>query len=538
MRSRSTAVCLMLLAAATAACQRPPADAVAVWDGGSVSRSELDARIATLPAAERRAGEGEDPEAWRESKIRGLAVEQIVLGEIEGEPVPAEVEASMAELRRQVVVAGYLQENLAPIESPTEDELRAAYEEWLPLYRRGEHRLVYHVFLAASGDAEATAAEERMSRLRERVLSGEDFSRLAREVSESETRHRGGVLGWFARGELDPRLEEIVFALPLQEPSRPIRTGSGVHMLWVEAVMGGQEHSFDEVRGLVGRRLINRRREEAARELVHIEAPAGSFMPDPEALRTLLRDGDPGSLVVRVGDFELRLRELRRRLAGLGAPTAPMDLIEALWTRELLYLQCLEERCDERPQVSERLETLERETLVEYELHRRLLQRALEDRATLEEYFARNRKRYLEPVRWRLTRATFPLGTQPTVRMRRLEASREALDSGAITLERLADQLSGSVESLGWRRLGDLGADAPALTELLPELGPGEHTPPVSRGDALQIVRCDERLEPAPVALERVERQVAQDLVDNEGRSLYEALQGELLSSRDFRLVG
>ncbi|MEZ5330548.1 MAG: peptidyl-prolyl cis-trans isomerase [Thermoanaerobaculia bacterium] len=537
MRRGSIAMGVMLLAAASSGCRRPPADAVAVYDGGSVSRAALDGRIAALPPGQRRAGESGDLEAWRASIVRELAVEQIVLAEIEDEPVPAEVEGGIAELRRQVVVAAYLQDHLPPIEAPTEEQLRAAYEEWLPLYSREEHRLVYHVFLAAAGEEEAEEAERRMQRLRERVLSGEDFSRLAGEVSESETRHRGGVLGWFARDQLDPRLGEVVFDLPLQEPSRPIRTSSGLHMLWVEAVTGGQNHSFDEVRELVERRLMNRRREEAARDLVTIEVPPGSFVPDPESLRTLLEEGDAGSLILRVGDFELRLRDLRRRLAELGAPTAPMDLIQALSTRELLYMQCRQEGCDERPQVTERVEAAEREALVDQELRRRLLERALADRAALEEYFGRNRKRYLEPVRWRLTRAVIPLGPEPAARMRRLEASREALDSGAITLEQLSERLDGSLESLGWRRLADLSVESPALAELVTELSAGGHSPPVRGENGLEIVRCDERLEPAPVAFERVEAQVARDFVEHEGQELYDALQDELLSSRAFRMV-
>jgi len=537
LKRRSTTLCAALLCLAASACQRPPADAVAVWDGGFVSQAELDARIATLPVKERRP-QDVDVERWRAGLIRELAVEEIVLAEVEGQPRPPELEAGLQEQRRQVAVAAYLEEHLPALEPPTEEELRAAHEEWLPAYRQSERRLVRHIFFTAPDDARAGPAQERMAALRERVLAGEDFSLLATQHSDSETRHRDGLLGWYARGQLDPRLEEEVFSLPLQEPSRPIRTGSGIHMLWIEAVAGGQEHSFEEVRGLVARRLSSRRREEAARALVRSEPPAGSFVPDRQALATLLREGDPRSLVLRVGEFVLRLGDLRARLAELGSPTAPMDVIRALATRELLYLQCLEEGCADRPRVAQRLARLERDAVVQHELHERLLMRVLEDRPKLEEYYARNRKRYLEPVRWRLTRGTFPLGTDPAGLMSRLEAARTTLDGGELTLEDLTTELGGSIESLGWKSLALLRSESPTLLKLLPELDPGDHTPPYGWGEALEVVRCDERLDPAPVALERVERAVAEDLVKNEGPALYEALIDDLLGARGFRLVG
>lgn len=518
------------------ACAKPPADAVAVYDGGYVSQAELDARIAGLAPGQRRPPE-EEAESWRAGLVRELAVEEIVLAEAEGKPRSAELEAGLEEQRRQVAVAAYLEEHLPAAEPPSEEELRAAYEAWLPAYRQPERRLVHHIFLAAPDAARAAEAEERMRALRERVLAGEELSLLAARYSDSETRHRDGVLGWTQRGQLDARLEEVVFALPLQEPSQPIRTSSGVHMLWVEAVAGGTEHPFEEVRGLVARRFANERVETAARELVTTEPPPGSFVPDREELATLLREGDGRSLVLRVGGFELRLADLRRRLAELGAPTAPMSLIRSLETRELLYLQCLAQGCDRKPQVTQRLVAFERDAVVRHELRERLLQRVREDRSRLEEYYARNRNRYLEPVRWRLTRAAFPLGSDPADRMRRLESARAALDAGELTLEALAAELDGTVEPLGWKSLALLRSEPPALVQLLPELAAGQHTPPYSRGDALELVRCDERLDPAPVALERVERVVAEDLVENEGQALYQALVDDILAAHGFRPV-
>ena len=41
-----------------------------------------------------------------------------------------------------------------------------------------------------------------MLELRERILRGENFQRLAQSESDSESRHRQGSIGWVVRGQL------------------------------------------------------------------------------------------------------------------------------------------------------------------------------------------------------------------------------------------------------------------------------------------------------------------------------------------------
>lgn len=54
-----------------------------------------------------------------------------------------------------------------------------------------------------------------LARIKQQVDGGADFAQLAREFSEGTEAGRGGDLGWVARGQLDKRLIDAIFAAPV-----------------------------------------------------------------------------------------------------------------------------------------------------------------------------------------------------------------------------------------------------------------------------------------------------------------------------------
>lgn len=70
--------------------------------------------------------------------------------------------------------------------------------------------------------------------LRDRARKGEDFAALAKQYSLDETsKANGGDLGWVPRGVLDPRLDAVIFDLPLNQVSDVITTSFGYHVVQV-----------------------------------------------------------------------------------------------------------------------------------------------------------------------------------------------------------------------------------------------------------------------------------------------------------------
>lgn len=76
--------------------------------------------------------------------------------------------------------------------------------------------------------------EEEAQAVRERLLNGEDFATVAKEVStDPGSAQNGGDLGWFGLGRMVPEFEKVAFNEPIGEISEPVKTQFGYHIIEV-----------------------------------------------------------------------------------------------------------------------------------------------------------------------------------------------------------------------------------------------------------------------------------------------------------------
>jgi parvulin-like peptidyl-prolyl isomerase len=73
-------------------------------------------------------------------------------------------------------------------------------------------------------------AEEVLKRAR----AGEDFAKLAQEFGTDGTKDKGGDLGWFGHGEMDPTFEQATYALKPGQISDVVQTKFGFHIIKLE----------------------------------------------------------------------------------------------------------------------------------------------------------------------------------------------------------------------------------------------------------------------------------------------------------------
>lgn len=220
MKLRS-AVALALVSCSIIACSEPTAeapspvektpeqplspDAIATFDGGQVTAGELDQAILALSPGQRQNLTGEASDTY-EDLVRELAVDKIFLREAKlvGADQTPEFEAQIRSLRRNAMVERYLRDHLPPLSDPTEEELRREYDRRRGEYQRAERRLVYNLFRSLGPGLTKDDLRTELRGLREQVLAGQSFTRLAELHSDSESRHNQGILGWFERGQLAP----------------------------------------------------------------------------------------------------------------------------------------------------------------------------------------------------------------------------------------------------------------------------------------------------------------------------------------------
>ena len=89
-------------------------------------------------------------------------------------------------------------------------------------------------FLARPVDASMEAvAKDKIEKARARIVGGEKFEDVAAQMSDDPSRGRGGLLGWFQKGDLDPAFEAAAESLKVGELSAPVRSAFGYHLIEV-----------------------------------------------------------------------------------------------------------------------------------------------------------------------------------------------------------------------------------------------------------------------------------------------------------------
>ena len=70
-----------------------------------------------------------------------------------------------------------------------------------------------------------------IQKIRESILAGEDFAKLAQSFSECGSAQNGGDLGVFGPGQMQQSFEEAAFALKVGELSELVDSDSGIHII-------------------------------------------------------------------------------------------------------------------------------------------------------------------------------------------------------------------------------------------------------------------------------------------------------------------
>ena len=156
----------------------------------------------------------------------------------------------------------YVELALADIASTvdvSDDALRKAYDEERERFQTTEERHARHILIAIDkGDEEAARA--KAAAIAERLRKGEDFAKLATEVSaDAGTKAQGGDLGWMTPREAP--FEDALFGMQLGEISDPVRSDFGFHVIRLDEIRPATVRPFEAVRDELAGDLRTRRAE-------------------------------------------------------------------------------------------------------------------------------------------------------------------------------------------------------------------------------------------------------------------------------------
>jgi len=96
---------------------------------------------------------------------------------------------------------------------------------------------------------------EEAQQILEKIRAGEDFAGLAREKSKCPSADKGGDLGWFERGKMDPAFEKAAFDLEKGGISDVVKSSFGYHIIKVENTRAAKTKTLDQAKTSIERTM-------------------------------------------------------------------------------------------------------------------------------------------------------------------------------------------------------------------------------------------------------------------------------------------
>jgi peptidyl-prolyl cis-trans isomerase C len=158
----------------------------------------------------------------------------------------------------------------------TEEAERKAYDEAAKAEPPQEEIHARHILLPTEEEAKKALA---------RVKGGEDFAKVATELSKDPSGN-GGDLGWFTKDRMVPEFSDAAFKLKKGEISDPVKTQFGWHVIQVEDTRTKSFPPFEQVKDQAARYVSQKAESEAVAQLhnaAKIEFFDADGKPMPEA---------------------------------------------------------------------------------------------------------------------------------------------------------------------------------------------------------------------------------------------------------------
>lgn len=136
-------------------------------------------------------------------------------------------------------------------EALTDEAMHKVYDE--AVKQVGEEKEVHarHILFRAQAGDDKTGkeAEDKIKAVIVRLKNGEDFAKVAGEVTEDPSgKANGGDLGYFTKEQMVPEFSEAAFKLDKGQISDPVKTQFGWHVIKVEDKRVKPAPKFEDVK--------------------------------------------------------------------------------------------------------------------------------------------------------------------------------------------------------------------------------------------------------------------------------------------------
>jgi peptidyl-prolyl cis-trans isomerase SurA len=184
-------------------------------------------------------------------------------------------------LERQMIMQRVQQNEVVNKVAMTEDEARVYYDSHLTEFTTPTSVTLREILISPAPESRGVsvaadeAAQMRADAIRARAVAGENFEKLAADVSDSPSRANGGLIGPIKLDDLSVDLKKIIEAMKIGEVSEPLRTTRGYQILKLETLSPKQTLAFDQAREQIADHVLgDKRKREFLKYLDKLRAQA------------------------------------------------------------------------------------------------------------------------------------------------------------------------------------------------------------------------------------------------------------------------
>jgi peptidyl-prolyl cis-trans isomerase C len=233
---------------------------VATVNGEPIYKAELDPLIVQF---KRKSGHKDASAEDKQQLVTNLTVKKLILQHPDGRALKNDpiIFRSVKNYEESLIVNRFIRDYVDANAKVSEDDLRLYYNTHQDQFSVSPELEARVILLRTREDAE---------KIRERLLAGEDFAKLAETYSiDLPSARKGGSLGVKQRGEIFPQIWRVIIKLKEGEISDVVETEFGYNVLTVDRIISPEViKPFNDVRAEIRRSILPRKRDKVYLELV------------------------------------------------------------------------------------------------------------------------------------------------------------------------------------------------------------------------------------------------------------------------------
>jgi len=374
---------------------------VAAYQGGEITREEFDAYQAPVIDDDPQVAKMRE-EDWRVTNVKELVFREALIasGTVPDAAVEQASQQGIAEILTNAM-NWELKWNQVPVSM---DEIRAEYDAHPETYVEPEKRQLQYIFLRAEVEEmtleERAAVRARIEEIREEVLSGADFSEMARLHSQSSTATTGGFYTVSIEHDIFPTFFHGINSLEIGEISEVIDTPTGYHVAKLVSIIPGFVREFetqvDHAKQMVTRAKLLDLREQFIEEF----GPKFGLVRNYEALDDPFIPED--TKLITIGNWSYHLNQLARDLSDhyvvhlyTGHFPRIYEHLDQVTIDALIYREAESRKIHERPEIAQQIEEIRRQARYRLELDARAKAYVADlPEENIREFFDQNEQRF------------------------------------------------------------------------------------------------------------------------------------------------